>query len=81
MEIVDGKFGAVAMGIHHGLFCIGCCWALMLILFAGGIMNLFLAAAIADFVLIEKISLAGRVTGQLMGGGAVTLGIAVIVPG
>ena len=51
----DGKKGAVQMGIEHGWYCLGCCWILMLLLFATGIMNLFWIAAIALFVLIEKI--------------------------
>ncbi|KIC34944.1 DUF2182 domain-containing protein [Leisingera sp. ANG-M7] len=49
-----GLAGAVLMGAHHGTFCIGCCWALMLLLFAGGIMNLYWIAGLALFVLAEK---------------------------
>ncbi len=36
-----GAHGAWAMGLRHGAFCLGCCWALMLLLFVGGIMNLY----------------------------------------
>ena len=35
-----GEFGALIMGLHHGVFCLGCCWALMALLFVGGVMNL-----------------------------------------
>ncbi|UWQ77936.1 DUF2182 domain-containing protein [Leisingera sp. S132] len=49
-----GLAGAVLMGAHHGTFCLGCCWALMLLLFAGGIMNLHWIAGLALFVLAEK---------------------------
>ncbi|NSY38426.1 DUF2182 domain-containing protein [Leisingera sp. ANG59] len=49
-----GLAGAVLMGAHHGTFCLGCCWALMLLLFAGGIMNLYWIAGLALFVLAEK---------------------------
>lgn len=49
-----GRRGAVAMGIRHGAFCIGCCWALMALLFVGGIMNLLWIAGLAIFVLVEK---------------------------
>jgi predicted metal-binding membrane protein len=51
-----GARGAFAMGAEHGLYCVGCCWALMLILFAGGVMNLVTIAALALYVLIEKLA-------------------------
>ncbi len=49
-----GPTGALLMGLEHGAFCLGCCWAVMLLLFVGGVMNLLWVAAIATFVLIEK---------------------------
>ncbi len=52
----DGHRGALVMGLRHGLFCTGCCWVLMALLFVGGVMNLLWIAAIAAFVLIEKIA-------------------------
>ena len=51
----EGKTGALRMGFHHGLFCVGCCWALMLILFAVGVMNMLWVILITLFVLVEKI--------------------------
>ncbi len=51
----DGHFGAFRMGLHHGLFCVGCCWALMAILFAVGVMNMLWVVLITIFVLLEKI--------------------------
>jgi predicted metal-binding membrane protein len=51
----EGTSGALAMGLRHGLYCVGCCWALMLLLFAAGVMNLLWVAAIAIFVLVEKL--------------------------
>jgi len=51
----DGTLGGLRMGLRHGAFCIGCCWALMLLLFAVGVMNLLWVAAIAAFVLLEKL--------------------------
>jgi len=66
----NGTGGAVAMGIHHGAYCVGCCWILMGLLFVGGVMNLLWVAAIAVFVLLEKVLpfgvLGGRVTGALL---------------
>ena len=64
----DGHMGALKMGFHHGLFCVGCCWALMLILFAVGVMNMLWVILITLFVLLEKIlpissSLMQKITG------------------
>lgn len=50
-----GAPGALRMGLHHGLFCVGCCWSLMLLLFAGGVMNLVWIAGLAILVLLEKL--------------------------
>lgn len=50
----DGARGALVMGMRHGVLCTGCCWALMLVLFAVGVMNLYWVAALALFVLLEK---------------------------
>ncbi len=65
-----GAGGAFVMGLEHGAFCVGCCWFLMGLLFVGGVMNLLWVAAIAVFVLLEKVlpfgARAGRVTGGLL---------------
>jgi predicted metal-binding membrane protein len=65
-----GTLGAVRTGIHHGLFCLGCCWMLMALLFVGGLMNLAWVAAIALLVLLEKTMPWGgrmsRLTGVLL---------------
>lgn len=50
----EGVSGAFVMGFRHGLFCTACCWALMLLLFAVGVMNLYWVAGLTLFVLIEK---------------------------
>jgi predicted metal-binding membrane protein len=50
-----GAAGAFRMGAHHGAYCLGCCWALMGLLFFGGVMNLLWSAAITLFVLAEKV--------------------------
>jgi predicted metal-binding membrane protein len=62
---IKGDWGAFQMGLHHGTYCVGCCWALMLLLFVGGVMNLIWIAALAILVLIEKLELPGFRTGQL----------------
>jgi len=50
----ESASGAVQTGVRHGLFCLGCCWMLMALLFVGGLMNLAWAGAIAVLVLLEK---------------------------
>jgi predicted metal-binding membrane protein len=49
-----GPVGAVRLGLVHGLFCVGCCWSLMLLLFVGGVMNLIWVAGLAALVFLEK---------------------------
>jgi predicted metal-binding membrane protein len=64
-----GASGAFRMGLHHGAYCLGCCWGLMAILLFGGIMNLYWVIGLAVIVLLEKIVPVGRqlsfVTGAL----------------
>ncbi len=55
-----GHMGAIRMGFLHGALCVACCWALMVLLFVGGIMNLLWIAGLAIFVLIEKLVQRGR---------------------
>jgi len=52
----SGSSGAFLMGAEHGVYCVGCCWALMLLLFAGGVMNLAVIAALTVFVAFEKLA-------------------------
>lgn len=73
-----GVKGAFVMGLEHGLYCLGCCWALMILLFVGGVMNLLWVAAIAIFVLVEKVAPFGRVVGQVGAVLFVLAGLAVI---
>jgi predicted metal-binding membrane protein len=51
----SGAWGAFQMGARHGLSCLGCCWVLMLLLFAGGIMNLLWIAGLAVYVALERL--------------------------
>jgi len=51
----EGAGGAFRMGVEHGLFCAGCCWALMGLLFVAGVMNIFWIAAITLLVGLEKL--------------------------
>ena len=56
----EGHAGALKMGVKQGIYCLGCCWILMSLLFVLGVMNLLWIAALAVFVLIEKIAPAGE---------------------
>ncbi|MFT5133612.1 MAG: putative metal-binding membrane protein, partial [Gammaproteobacteria bacterium] len=62
-----GNQGTFLMGMHHGLFCVGCCWVLMGLLFFGGVMSLLWIAAITIFVLLEKVLPFGAIGGKIMG--------------
>lgn len=74
----NGAWGAFVMGVRHGVYCVGCCWLLMLLLFVGGVMNVAWIAGIALFVLVEKLAPAGHWLGRgagllLIGWGVATL--------
>lgn len=66
----SGAWGAFRMGAEHGVYCVGCCWALMLLLFVGGVMNLTVIAALTVLVAFEKLAPIGiasaRVSGALL---------------
>ena len=71
-----GQDGALRMGLRHGSYCVGCCWALMLLLFVGGVMNLLWVAAISIFVLLEKlIGVGTRAARWLSGTGLIAAGV------
>ncbi len=57
----------MTMGLRHGAFCLGCCWVLMALLVVLGVMNLLWIAALAGFVLIEKIAPAGHWVSRISG--------------
>ncbi len=69
-----GVAGAFRMGLEHGAFCLGCCWALMGLLFVGGVMNLLWIAGITLFVFLEKVLPFGVWSGRLAGGGMILAG-------
>jgi predicted metal-binding membrane protein len=69
-----GNLGAFRMGVRHGVYCVGCCWILMGLLFVGGVMNLLWIAAISIFVLLEKTIPFGDVGGRLAGAAMILVG-------
>lgn len=52
----EGRRGALIMGLKAGLFCVGCCWLLMILSFVLGVMNMIWMAALTAFMLLEKIA-------------------------
>jgi predicted metal-binding membrane protein len=70
-----GSYGAVVMGAHHGLYCLGCCWFLMALLFVGGVMNLFWIAGLAIYVWVEKVTVAGARFSRIMGAVLIVWGL------
>lgn len=70
----DGVAGAFRMGIRHGLFCMGCCWALMALLFVGGVMNLMWIAALSLAVAMEKLLPGGERLATALGVVLIALG-------
>ncbi|MFQ5720113.1 MAG: DUF2182 domain-containing protein [Acidobacteriota bacterium] len=75
----DGPAGAFGMGWRHGGWCLGCCWALMIVSFALGVMNLLWMAGLTLFLIIEKNAPGGVLVGQLAGCGLVVWGVGWLV--
>jgi len=69
-----GNMGAFKLGTRYGLYCVGCCWLLMMLSFALGVMNLVWMAALSVFMLIEKISPVGRFISRAAGIGLTAWG-------
>jgi predicted metal-binding membrane protein len=71
--------GACLTGLEHGLYCIGCCWLLMLLLFVGGVMNLLWVAGITAVIVVEKLLSRGRVVQRVIGAGLVAAAAVLIL--
>jgi predicted metal-binding membrane protein len=71
--------GALEIGVRHGAYCVGCCWALMTLLFVGGVMNVLWIAAIAALVLVEKVVVGGRLVSRAAGAGLIIAGVCLLV--
>jgi predicted metal-binding membrane protein len=71
----EGRLGAFRMGAEHGAFCVGCCWGLMLALFALGVMSLFWMAVVAAVILAEKLAPAGDRLTRVFAVALVALGV------
>jgi predicted metal-binding membrane protein len=71
----EGTSGAFHIGLEHGAYCIGCCWALMLLLFAGGVMNLVVIVALTAWVAFEKLAPFSRRGAQISGAIMIVAGL------
>jgi predicted metal-binding membrane protein len=76
-----GPAGGFTLGVVNGMYCLGCCWAIMLLLFAGGVMNLWWIFGITIFVLLEKVVPHGRLFSRATGGLLMFAGLWLIVQG
>jgi len=78
----EGYWGSFRMGLEHGLYCLGCCWLLFVILFPLGIMNVAAMAVLALLIYAEKSLPAGRQVAQLAAIALIAYGVLVIaMPG
>lgn len=67
--------GSLVIGFRHGTYCVGCCWALMVVLFVVGLMNVVWIAVLAIFVLLEKIIPLGRIVSRAAGAALTIWGV------
>jgi predicted metal-binding membrane protein len=73
-----GRARDFRVGLHHGAYCLGCCWGIMVILIAVGVMNVAAMVGLAALVLIEKLWRWGPAAGRLAGVAALALAVAII---
>jgi predicted metal-binding membrane protein len=73
-----GRSRDLRVGVHHGAYCLGCCWALMVILIAVGVMNVVAMIGLAALVLVEKTWRRGPAAGRLAGAAVLALAAATI---
>jgi len=75
----EGTLGGLMLGLRHGMFCVGCCWLLMALLFVVGVMNLVWVAVLAAFVLFEKLLGRGALLARVAGVAVAAWGISLLV--
>jgi predicted metal-binding membrane protein len=73
-----GRSRELRVGVHNGAYCLGCCWGLMVILIAVGVMNVIAMIGLAALVLVEKAWRWGPATGRLAGVAALAIAVATI---
>jgi predicted metal-binding membrane protein len=73
-----GWRGALELGVHHGLFCTGCCWALMVMQLVLGVMSLGAMAAIAMVIALEKLIARGELVARVVGFASIVAGVVTV---
>jgi predicted metal-binding membrane protein len=71
----DGLAGALRMGVEHGAYCVGCCWGLMLVLFALGVMSILWMAVVAALIFAQKLVPRGELLSRVFAVAFVAAGI------
>ena len=74
----EGNKGALLLGLRHGAYCLGCCWALMLVLFVVGVMNLAAVAGLTAFILLEKLGPSGLRIARAGGVAMIACGVLIL---
>ncbi|CAM01897.1 putative metal-binding membrane protein [Saccharopolyspora erythraea NRRL 2338] len=77
--LLRGRAGALGVGVYHGAYCLGCCWALMLVQLALGAMSLVWMAVVAAVMTVEKALPRGEVTSHALGGVLVAAGMLLMI--
>ena len=80
-QLGRGVLGPLQVGVVHGAYCLGCCWALMAVLVVLGLMNLGWMAAVSALILVEKVLPAGHTYGRIIGIGIGIAGATVLITG
>ena len=62
-----GALGCVMLGLRHGAYCVGCCWALMALLLVGGVMNVLWIVLLALLAFLERVTSMGRLIARMAG--------------
>jgi predicted metal-binding membrane protein len=75
----EGAAGALRMGIDHGAYCVGCCWGLMLVMFAMGLMSLAWMGLLTAVIFVEKLTPSGPLLGKGVGAILIALGTAILL--
>lgn len=75
----EGYWGALHMGLRHGWYCLGCCWALMAVMYVVGVMNLVWMALLGILMLTEKVWKYGHQIRKVSGVGFIVWGVVVLI--
>lgn len=75
---IHGRIRDLRVGLHHGLYCVGCCWGLMIVLVAVGVMNVAAMVALASVIYLEKLWRRGPILTRVVGVAFVAMAVLAI---